>query len=88
MEPARRDQEANEAGEHHEHDDPRLQQHEPVLNASVLRLGQACNGSPGCGNGGLLDEVRHQRTRGSSSKVWKGGGDVTVHSSVVAPSPQ
>ena len=28
------------------------------------------------------------RTRGSTSKVWNGGGDATVHSSVVAPSPQ
>ena len=24
---------------------------------------------------------------GSSSKVWNGGGDATVHSKVVAPSP-
>ena len=29
-----------------------------------------------------------QLIRGSSSKVWNGGGDDTVHSSVVAPSPQ
>ena len=26
-------------------------------------------------------------TLGSSSKVWNGGGDETVHSNVVAPSP-
>ena len=26
-------------------------------------------------------------TLGSSSKVWNGGGEVTVHSKVVAPSP-
>ena len=31
---------------------------------------------------------RPQRTRGSSSKVWNGGGELTCHSSVVAPSPQ
>ena len=29
-----------------------------------------------------------QRMRGSSAKVWNGGGEDTVHSSVVAPSPQ
>ena len=27
-------------------------------------------------------------TTGSSSKVWNGGGELTCHSSVVAPSPQ
>ena len=30
---------------------------------------------------------RPQRTCGSSSKVWNGGGELSVHSSVVAPSP-
>ncbi len=29
----------------------------------------------------------HQRTWGSSSKVWKGGGEETCHSRVVAPAP-
>src|SRR5258708_40175207 len=37
--------------------------------------------------GGALGYGRHL-TRGNSSKVWKGGGDGRVHSSVVAPSPQ
>jgi hypothetical protein len=28
-----------------------------------------------------------QRIRGNTSKVWNGGGDDNVHSSVVAPAP-
>ena len=32
--------------------------------------------------------LRTADDRGSVSKEWKGGGDGTVHSSVVAPAPQ
>ena len=75
MQMARRRGQADRAGEHHQADHARLEQQEPVLPT----------GFPSRANG----EIRcHQTTRGSSSKVWKGGGELTVHSSVVAPSPQ
>ena len=67
------------------------------------RSWRCCAGSAACGTESGREEcsarltplgsevaslIPDQRIRGSSAKVWNGGGEDTVHSSVVAPSPQ
>ena len=85
---ARRYQQADVAGKHYQRDDPRLEQREPVscLGWQDRHRKKGSRSSPSLQR--YDADLVYHRTRGSSSKVWNGGGEETVHSSVVAPSPQ
>jgi hypothetical protein len=82
MQRAGRNQQPDQAGEDDERHHPRLQQRDPVAN---LRGGDGERRLRR--RHGVRAAVGHQRIRGSSSKVWNGGGEETRHSSVVAPAP-
>src|SRR5262249_40601927 len=88
------EQQADERGEHHERHHPRFHQGDEVRDLGRARCER--------GLGPLIDrgQVGHQASstrtanaarryliRGSTSNWWNGGGDGSVHSSVVAPAP-
>src|SRR5262249_13712658 len=73
MEVAGRDQQPDQRREHHERHHPRLQQRDVIADACDRRLGS-------CQRDAHL-------ISGSVSNWWNGGGDGSVHSSVVAPGP-
>src|ERR1035437_10042211 len=101
MQPPRGRQQAHNGGEHDEQHHPRLQQGDPVGGGGGGEIGvgrgQGHGFAPALahqhGGGGVhrapqKGHASAQRNRGSSAKVWNGGGELRVHSSVVAPSPQ
>ena len=97
---AGRDDETDQRGEDHQRHHPRLQQRDVVAD---LGLGNPRAKLDGVVIDNRHDELVSLKsatrflegarrglpycTRGSTSNWWKGGGDDSVHSSVVAPAP-
>ena len=73
MDVAGRDQKPDQRGEHHERHHPRLHQLHVIADARDRGLGARQRDA--------------HRISGSVSYWWNGGGDGSVHSSVVAPGP-
>ena len=80
MDMDRRDHEADERREHHERHHPRLEQREIIADGGDARLKTR-----------VVAQCRHLASPhlifGSTENWWNGGGEVSVHSSVVAPAP-
>ncbi len=100
MHRARRRDEADESGEHHEEHHSRLHQRD-VVGDVAAGLGFDRSGpyricdvshahSLDCREARGFPSLQASvyLTRGSVSQVWNGGGEGSVHSSVVAPTPQ
>src|SRR5208282_6473045 len=95
MQRTRRDRKADQRGEDHQRHHPRLHQRDIVADARQAWLGQS-QSRPGGHRAAdvcaFADERHGLRfapylIRGSVSNWWNGGGEDSVHSSVVAPTP-
>src|SRR5215467_6195106 len=88
MQGTRSDGKADESREDHERHHPRLHQCNVIANRGKTRFRQAACGERPVEVCAFAGE-RHESylIRGSVSNWWNGGGDDSVHSSVVAPTP-
>ena len=95
---AGRDDEADESGEDHQRHHPRLQQRDVIADFGLGNPGAKLDGVVIDNRHDGLASLKARRTqsarrhfdhctRGSTSNWWNGGGDDSVHSSVVAPAP-
>src|SRR6185437_4904196 len=96
---ARRDHESDQRGEDHQRHHPRLEQRDVIGDFGLGNPGREIEGVVvdnrqnrsrfylERGALGARRAVSHHCTRGSTSNWWNGGGEGSVHSSVVAPTP-
>src|SRR5262245_9181821 len=87
MQVNRRHHHADQRREYDERHHARLEQRQIVADASHARLSPDCLAPQRRREPGAVGRERHHLIRGSSLNWWNGGGDGSVHSSVVAPGP-